>query len=112
MMNMANMMKKAQDMQKKMEVLQEELAQQEVQGTSGGGLISVTMTCKGAVKNIKIDPSLVTPDDCEIMEDLIVAAMNDARQKADAQMAEETQKAMGDMGLPAAALGGMGGLPF
>lgn len=106
------MMKKAQEMQKKMEALQEELGNQEVEGTSGGGLICVTMTCKGMVKGMKIDPSLVQPDDSEIMEDLIVAAINDARQKADAKMAEETQKAMGDMGLPAGALGGLGGLPF
>jgi len=112
MLNMANMMKKAQDMQEKMQALQEELGQQEVTGTSGGGLVNVTMTCKGQVRGMKIDPSLVSPDDCEVMEDLIVAAMNDARGKADTKMAEETQKAMGDMGLPAGALGGLGGLPF
>ena len=111
MMNMASMMKKAQDMQKKMGELQEELAEQEVTGGSGGGLVTVTMTCKGVVKALKVDPSLISADDSEIMEDLIVAGMNDARQKADAKMAEETQKAMGDMGLPAGALGG-GGLPF
>ena len=80
-------------------------------GTSGGGLVSVTMSCKGVVKNLKVDPSLITADDAEVMEDLIVAAMNDARQKADAKMAEESQKAMSDMGLPPGTLGG-GGLPF
>ncbi len=111
MMNMANMMKKAQDMQKKMGELQEELAEQEVTGGSGGGLVEVTMTCKGVVKSLKVDPSLISKDDAEVMEDLIVAAMNDTRQKADAKMAEETQKIMSDMGLPAGALGG-GGLPF
>ena len=110
MMNMANMMKKAQDMQKKMEELQEELAEQEVTGTSGGGLVEVTMSCKGVVKSLKVDPSLIDKDDAEVMEDLIVAAMNDTRQKADAKMAEETQKIMSEMGLPAGALGG--GLPF
>ncbi len=109
MMNMANLMQKAQDMQKKMEFLQEELGNLEVEGKSGGGLICVTMSCKGLVKSLRIDPSLVTPDDKEVMEDLIVASLNDARQKADAKMAEETQKAMGDMGLPAGALSG---LPF
>ncbi len=111
MMNMMNMMKKAKDMQAKMESLQEELGQQEVEGTSGGGLVTVTMSCKGVVKALKVDPSLVSKDDVEVMEDLIVAAMNDGRQKADARMAEETQKAMSDLGLPAGALGG-GGLPF
>ena len=110
MMNMANMMKKAQDMQKKMEELQAELAELEVTGTSGGGLVELTMSCKGVVKSLKVDPSLIEKDDAEVMEDLIVAAMNDARQKADAKMAEESQKAMGDMGLPPGALGG--GLPF
>ena len=103
-------MKKAQDMQKKMEALQAELAELEVTGTSGGGLVEVTMSCKGVVKSLNVDPSLITPDDAEVMEDLIVAAMNDARQKADAKMAEESQKAMSDMGIPPGALGG--GLPF
>ncbi len=112
MMNMAKMMKKAKDMQEKMESLQEELGNQVVEGSSGAGLIRVTMTCKGQVKSLNIESSMVTPDDKEVMEDLIVAAVNDARQKADAKMAEETQKAMGDMGLPADALGGLGGLPF
>ena len=110
MLNMASMMKKAQDMKQKMEELQKELGKEEVTGTSGGGLVSVVMTCKGAVKSLNVDPALINKDDSEVMEDLIVASMNDARQKADAKMAEETQKAMGDLGLPPGALDG--GLPF
>lgn len=109
MMNMQSLMKKAQDMQKKMEALQEELGELEVEGSSGGGMVKVEMTCKGKVKALKVDPSLIKEDEAEMMEDLIVAAMNDARQKADEKMAEETQKAMQDMGLPP---GAMGGLPF
>ncbi len=109
MMNMKNLMQKAQDMQKKMGELQEELGELEVDGTSGGGMVKVQMTCKGKVRALKIDPSLIIENEVEMMEDLVVAAMNDARQKADEKMATETQKAMSEMGLPADA---MGGLPF
>ena len=98
---MQQMMQKAQAMQKKMEGLQEQLADVEVEGTSGGGLVKIVMTCKGAMRSIVIDPSLIKPDEKDILEDLIKAACNDARAKGDAKMAEETQKAMGDMGLPA-----------
>ncbi len=106
---MKNLMQKAQDMQKKMQDLQEELGELEVEGTSGGGMVKAIMTCKGKVKSLKVDPSLTKENDLEMMEDLIVAAMNDARQKADEKMATETQKAMSEMGLPADA---MNGLPF
>ena len=109
MLNMQNLMKKAQDMQKKMAELQEELGELEVNGTSGGGMVKVQMTCKGKVKALKVDSSIVNADEAEMMEDLIVAALNDARQKADEKMATETQKAMSEMGLPADA---MGSLPF
>lgn len=112
MFNMAQMMQKAQAMQKKMAALQEELADVEVDGASGGGMVKVTMTCKGVVKALSIDPSLVDKDEKDMLEDLVIAAMNDARTKADEKMAAETEKAMKDMGLPAGALGGMGGLPF
>tara|TARA_B100001750_G_C15043779_1_gene367967 strand:- start:174 stop:506 length:333 start_codon:yes stop_codon:yes gene_type:complete len=110
MMNMQGLMKKAQEMQKKMEQLQEELGDVEVTGTSGGGMVTVVMTCKGMTKSLKVSPELVSGDDKEMMEDLVVAAMNDARTKADAKMSEETQKAMKNMGIPPGALGG--GLPF
>ncbi|MFA7277295.1 MAG: YbaB/EbfC family nucleoid-associated protein [Pseudobdellovibrionaceae bacterium] len=111
MFNIQQMMQKAQVMQKKMAALQEELALQEVAGQSGGGLVNVTMTCKGTMKALSIDPSLINPSDREVLEDLIKAACNDARAKADQKMADETQKAMADMGLPPGMLGG-GGLPF
>lgn len=109
MFNMQQMMQKAQKMQKKMAELQEEAGQIEVQGAAGGGIVKITMTCKGEVKALNIDPSLMS--DKEMLEDMIIAAANDARVKADQTMAEATQKAMNDMGIPPGMLGG-GGLPF
>lgn len=111
MFNMQQMMQKAQTMQKKMAALQEELGHVEVEGQSGAGMIKVTMTCKGQMRALTIDPSLVNPSEKEMLEDLIKAACNDARAKADQKMADETQKMMADMGLPPGMLGG-GGLPF
>lgn len=109
MMNIQKMMKQAKDMQDKMQVMQEQLAQQEVSGESGGGMVKVTMTCKGEVRTISIDPSLLTPGEKEVIEDLIKAALNNAKSRADDRLAEETQKMMADLGLPP---GAMGGLPF
>ncbi|MBL8639738.1 MAG: YbaB/EbfC family nucleoid-associated protein [Alphaproteobacteria bacterium] len=110
MFNMQQMMQKAQAFQQKMQDLQNEMSNIEVHGQSGGGLVKVTMTCKGSLRAITIDPSLINPAEKEVMEDLIKAACNDARAKADQKMAEETQKAMGDMGLPPGMMNG--GLPF
>lgn len=100
-MNIQQMMQKAQVMQKKMEQLQDQMGQLEVTGTAGAGMVTVVMTCKGAMRKIELDPSIVKADDKDILEDLIKAAVNDARTKADQKMADETQKAMGDLGLPA-----------
>lgn len=111
MFNMQQMMQKAQKMQKKMGELQEEAGKIEVQGAAGGGVVKITMTCKGEVKALNIDPSLINPADKEMLEDMVIAACNDARVKADQTMAEATQKAMNDMGIPPGMLGG-GGLPF
>lgn len=111
MFNMQQMMQKAQGMQKKMAALQEELAGVEVAGSAGGGLVQVVMTCKGAMRSLTIDPSLIVASEKEMLEDMVKAACNDARAKADQRMAEETQRAMADMGLPAGMLGS-GGLPF
>lgn len=111
MFNIQQMMQKAQTMQKKMAALQEELADVEVFGSSGGGLVQVVMTCKGAMRSLSIDPSLIVASEKEMLEDMVKAACNDARAKADQKMSEETQKAMADMGLPPGMLGS-GGLPF
>lgn len=103
MFNIQKMMQQAKAMQDKMQVLQEQLAQEIVEGKSGGGLVKVLMTCKGECKKVDIDASAVNPSDKEVLEDLIMAALNDARGKADAHMADETQKIMADLGLPAGA---------
>lgn len=100
MKNLGQMMKQAQEMQEKMAQMQEALANTEMMGTSGGGMVSVTMTGKGEVRGVTIDPSLMTAEEREVLEDLIVAAANDARAKVDAFMQEETQKMMGGMQLP------------
>ena len=101
MFNMQQMMSKAQTVQKKMEELQEGLARVEVSGSSGGGLVRVTMTCKGSVTGLTIDPSLINPAERDVLEDTLRAAMNDVRAKADQKIADETQKILDDVGLPA-----------
>jgi DNA-binding YbaB/EbfC family protein len=94
------MMKQAMQLQSKMKALQDELAHVEVSGSSGGGLVTVTMTAKMEVKSLKIDPSLVKADEAEVLEDLIVAATNDARRKAEATMQEKMSSLTGGMQLP------------
>src|SRR3546814_11618389 len=83
MKNLGQMMKQAQEMQAKMGEMQERLAELEVDGAAGGGMIAVTLSGKGDVRSIKIDPSLLVPDEAEILEDLIAAAFNDARTKVE-----------------------------
>ena len=87
-MNMQQMMKQAQKMQDDMKRAQEELEEMEVTGTSGGGLVTVTMSGKKAFLGISIKPEAVDPDDIEMLEDLILAAYNDAAEKADELEAE------------------------
>src|SRR5437016_2335133 len=94
------MMKQAMQLQSKMKALQDELAQVEVSGSSGGGLVTVTMTAKMEVKSLKVDPSLVKADEAEVLEDLIVAAMNDARRKAETAMQEKMAALTGGLQLP------------
>ena len=94
------MMKQAAQLQSKMQAMQEELGSLEVEGISGGGLVAVRMTAKMEVKVIKIDPSLLKPDEAEILEDLLVTAHGDARRKAEAAMQEKMQAITGKLGLP------------
>lgn len=110
-MNIGQMMQQAKEMQAKMEELQEKLNEKEVQGQSGGGMVQVTVTGKGDLKSLKIAPSAVDLEEVEMLEDLIVAAVNDGKARADEKVQEETQKMMADMGIPAGLMGG-GGLPF
>ena len=100
MKNLGQMMKQAQEMQAKMAELQEKLAETEMSGAAGGGMVQVTVNGKGAMRAVKIDPSLVDPQDIEVLEDLIVAAFNDAKAKVEAHVAEEMQKMTGGLGLP------------
>lgn len=100
MKNLGGMMKQAQQMQENMQKMQEELASAEMTGQSAAGMVTVTVTGKGEVKRLSIDPSLVNADEKEVMEDLIVAAMNDARGKVEEFMREKTQEAMGGLQLP------------
>ncbi len=100
MKNLGQMLKQAQQIQERMASLQEELADIEVTGKSGGGMCQVTLNGKGEAKRVLIDPALVKPDDAEILEDLIVTAINDAKTKVDEQMREKMQELTGGMPLP------------
>jgi DNA-binding YbaB/EbfC family protein len=99
--NLGNMLKQAQQMQTRMAEMQAKLEATEVEGQAGGGMVKVKLTGKGDLRRVSIDPSLMTADDREVLEDLIVAAHADAKQKVEATMAEEMQKATAGMGLPA-----------
>jgi DNA-binding YbaB/EbfC family protein len=100
MKNLMSMMKQAQELQSKMAEMQAELESMQVEGVSGAGLVKVTLTGKGAMARLSIDPSLIKPDDAEILEDLIVAAHNDAKLKVEAAMAEKMQALTGGLALP------------
>ncbi|SRR5579862_2478759 len=100
MKNLGQMMKQAQEMQSRMAELQERLNAVEMTGASGGGMVQVTLTGKGDMRRIKIDKSLVAPDEVEVLEDLIVAATNDAKARVEAHVAEEMSKLTGGLKLP------------
>lgn len=100
MKNIGQMMKQAQAMQAKMQEMQAALERTEVTGVSGGGMVSVTVSGKGEMRRVKIDPKLVDPNDVGMLEDLIVAAANDARAKVDQQMQAEMAKLTGGLQLP------------
>ncbi len=100
MKDLMSMMKQAQELQSKMAEFQAELESLETEGVSGGGLVKVTLNGKGAMVRVSIDPSLIKPTDVEIIEDLIVAAHNDARQKAEQAIAGKMQELTGGLPLP------------
>jgi len=100
MKNLGNLMKQAQQMQSKMADMQAKIGEMEVEGASGGGMVKVTMTGKGETRRLKIDPSLVDKDDVEMLEDLVVAAINDARAKSEALMQSEMAKITAGLPLP------------
>ncbi|HWV82252.1 MAG TPA: YbaB/EbfC family nucleoid-associated protein [Hyphomicrobiaceae bacterium] len=100
MKDLMGMMKKAQELQGKMQRMQEELAALEVSGQSGAGLVKVTLNGKGEMRSIKIDPSLLKPDDAEIVEDLVLAAFQDAKSKVEGEMQKRMQEVTGGLPLP------------
>ncbi len=100
MKNLGQMMKQAQQMQAKMAEMQAKLAEVEVKGHAGGGMIEVTTNGKGEMRRIKIDPALVDPKDVEVLEDLIVAAANDAKSKVEAEVASRMREVTGGLELP------------
>jgi len=100
MKDLGKLMKQAQELQEKMGKLQEDLGRLEVEGISGGGLVRVTLSGKGDLKAVKIDPSILQPSDAEMIEDLIVAAHNDAKKKAEERVQQETQGLLGGLPLP------------
>jgi len=100
MKNIGQMMKQAQQMQAKMAELQEKLVEMEVEGVAVAGMIRVTMNGKGQMRAIKIDPSLANPEEVEVLEDLILAATNDAKAKVETRVAEEMRALTGGLDLP------------
>jgi DNA-binding YbaB/EbfC family protein len=100
MKNIGQMLKQAQQMQAKMAEMQAQLADTTVDGVAGAGLVTVTLNGKGEMKGLKVDPSLIKPDEAEILEDLIVAAHADAKAKAEAKAAEAMKELTGGLELP------------
>ena len=100
MKDLMGMMKQVGQMQARVQQMQDELAGIEIDGQSGGGLVKVTLTGKGDVKKVSIDPSLIKADEAEILEDLIVAAAGDAKGKLDATLQAKMQEMAGGLPLP------------
>ena len=98
--NFTDMMKQAAQLQSKMQALQAELDAITVDGTAGGGMVTVTLTAKGDLKGVKIDDSLLKAEEKEILEDLLIAAHADARKRAEAVMQEKMQSLTGGLPLP------------
>lgn len=99
-MNIQEMMKQAQMMQQRMQDMQAKLGEMEVRGVSGGGMVEIVMTCRGEVRKVTLAPEIVNPGDTETLEDLVMAALNMARQNADRTMADETRRMMEELGIP------------
>jgi DNA-binding YbaB/EbfC family protein len=100
MKNLAGLMKQASQMQSKMQEMQARLEAMEIEGVAGAGMVTLTLSGKSDLKRVRIDPKLADPAEMEILEDLIVAAHKDAKQKIEAAAAEEMHKVTGGMQLP------------
>jgi DNA-binding YbaB/EbfC family protein len=100
MKNLMGMMKQVGEMQARMQQMQEELALIEIDGQAGAGLVKVTLSGRGEIRKVAIDPSLMKPEETEILEDLLVAAGQDAKAKLDAQLQSKMQEMAGGLPLP------------
>ncbi len=100
MTNLGQMLKQAQELQGRMAKMQEEMAEFQVTGSSAGGMCEVVLNGKGEAKSLKIDPALVSGDEVGVMEDLILAAFNDARAKVEVNMREKMSELTGGLPLP------------
>jgi DNA-binding YbaB/EbfC family protein len=100
MKNLSQLMRQAQAMQERMAEVQEKLAAAEVTGTAGAGMVTVTLNGKGELKRVKVEPSMLKPEEAEILEDLIVAAHADAKAKQEAALAEHMREVTGGLPLP------------
>lgn len=100
MKNLGQLMKQAQQMQQKMAEMQAKMDAMEITGSAGAGLVQITITGKSEMRALKVDPSLVDPQEVEVLEDLIIAAFNDAKAKQEALMADEMGKVTGGMNIP------------
>ncbi|WP_375681337.1 YbaB/EbfC family nucleoid-associated protein [Bartonella sp. AP60NXGY] len=100
MREMMSMIKKAKEMQEKMQKIQEEIANLQAVGTAGGGLVNITLNGKNIITAIQIDPSLLKPEEAEILEDLIMAAYNEARTKIEVAIEEKTKSMTAGLPLP------------
>ncbi|CBI75856.1 conserved protein of unknown function [Bartonella clarridgeiae 73] len=100
MRDMMNIIKKAKEMQTKMQQIQSELATLEATGIAGGGLVNITINGQNTISSIKIDTSLMNPKDVEILEDLVIAAYNDAKIKLDVIIEEKTKSVTAGMPIP------------
>lgn len=97
---MFDMMKKAREIQAKMQELQKELEETEIEGLSGAGMVKVILNGKGEMRGLQIDDSLYKPEEKDVLEDLIIAAHKDAKTKAEEQAAAKMKEATGDLPIP------------
>ena len=107
---LGNLMKQAQMMQEKMAKIQEEAAKKTVEASAGGGMVTVTANGKMEILSIKIEKEVINPDDADMLQDLITAAVNEALKKAQDMMSEEMGKLTGGLGIPGMGGGGVPGL--
>lgn len=100
MRDIMGLMSKAKEMQEKMQAMQAEMETMSVEGSAGGGMVAVTLNGKGAMQGVKIDPSMFKEDDVEILEDLIIAAHNDAKSRIEEMIAEKTREMTAGLPIP------------